>query len=294
MANIRLIKRRIRSAKNIAQITKAMELVAASRMRKAQASAIAGKAYAQKIYEMVLNLAPRVDGEHHPLLTKPKSPTGSRLVVVISTNKGLCGGLNTNLFRFLGREYPEITKQRYVVLGKKAAFFLSRMAEGRLIADFSETVPFSRTVPALTAMVADAYTAGLVDGVDLVYNEFVSALKQQPRKKTILPLTIEGVATGKNKDSTQGNSETLPMLIEPDPQSVFAALLPHYLENQIRDATLQAEASEQSARMVAMRNATDNATGLVEDLTLVYNKARQERITYEITDMVTARLAVHV
>lgn len=291
MANIRLIKRRIRSAKNIAQITKAMELVAASRMRKAQASAIAGKAYAQKIYEMVLNLAPRVDGGHHPLLTKPKSPTGSRLVIVLSTNKGLCGGLNTNLFRFLGREYPEITKQRYVVLGKKAAFFLSRMAEGRLIADFSETVPFSRTVPALTAMVADAYTAGLADGVDLVYSEFVSALKQQPRKKTILPLTIGGTDSS---PITHPSSRSEDMLIEPDPQSVFAALLPHYLENQIRDATLQAEASEQSARMVAMRNATDNATGLVEDLTLVYNKARQERITYEITDMVTARLAVHV
>ncbi|MBI4066345.1 ATP synthase F1 subunit gamma [Candidatus Gottesmanbacteria bacterium] len=283
MANIRLIKRRIKSAKNIAQITKAMELVAASRMRKAQQAAIAGKVYAQKIYEMVLSLAPRVDGEHHPLLTNPKSLTGIRLVIVISTNKGLCGGLNTNLFRFLGREYPEITRQRYVVLGKKAAFFLSRMAHEQLAADFSETLPFVRSVPALTSMVVDEYTAGLVDGVDLVYSEFVSALKQNSRKKTILPLTIEGVSGAKKEHD---------VLIEPDPESVFAALLPHYLENQIRDAIFQAEASEHSARMVAMRNATDNATGLVGDLTLAYNKARQEKITYEITDMVTARLAV--
>ncbi len=289
MANIRLIKRRIKSAKNIAQITKAMELVAASRMRKAQQTALAGKAYAQKIYEMVLDLAPRVDAAHHPLLAVPKTLTGSRLVIVIATNKGLCGGLNTNLFRFLGREYPDLGRPRYVVLGKKAASFLSRMTKDRLIADFSEELPFVRAVPAITAMVSDEYIAGHYDGVDVVYSEFISALKQNPRKKTILPLTIEGVdATISNQQSTIIHD----MLIEPDAASVFAALLPHYLENQIRDAMLQAEASEQSARMIAMRNATDNATGLMEDLTLVYNKARQEKITYEITDMVTARLAV--
>lgn len=289
MANIRLIKRRIKSAKNIAQITKAMELVAASRMRKAQQTALAGKAYAQKIYEMVLHLAPRVDAGHHPLLAKPKALTGTRLVIVISTNKGLCGGLNTTLFRFMGKEYPDLTRERYVLLGKKAAFFLSRMAHEQLVADFSETVPFLGAVPALTSMVATEYTAGHVDGVDLVYNEFLSALKQNPRKKTILPLTIEGVGELKTQDL---GPRTYDMLIEPDPESVFSSLLPHYLENQIRDAILQAEASEQSARMIAMRNATDNATGLVDDLTLMYNKARQEKITYEITDMVTARLAV--
>ena len=283
MANIRLIKRRIKSAKNIAQITKAMELVAASRMRRAQQAAIAGKAYAQKIYEMVLDLATRVDALHHPLLAKPKSLNGIRLVIVISTNKGLCGGLNTNLFRYLGHQYPDLQKSRYVVLGKKAAHFLSRVAQDRLTADFSESLPFTGSVPALTSMVVREYTDGIVEGVDLVYNEFISALKQNPRKKTILPLTIEGTTVEKKQ---------MDILIEPDPEQVFASLLPHYLENQIRDSILQAEASEQSARMVAMRNATDNATGLMGDLTLVYNKARQEKITYEITDMVTARLAV--
>lgn len=282
MANIRLIKRRIKSAKNIAQITKAMEMVAASRMRRAQQAAVAGRAYAQKIYEMVLDLAPRVDALHHPLLAKPKTLTGSRLVIVISTNKGLCGGLNSNLLRFLGREYPEMRKHRYVALGKKAVYFLSRMAGGRVTADFSDVVPFTGSVPALTSLVAQEYISGNVDGVDLVYNEFISALKQNSRKKTILPLMIEGVSSAATQD----------ILIEPDPEQVFASLLPHYLENQIRDSILQAEASEQSARMIAMRNATDNATGLMNDLTLVYNKARQEKITYEITDMVTARLAV--
>lgn len=289
MANIRLIKRRIKSAKNIAQITKAMELVAASRMRKAQAAAVAGKAYAQKIYDMVVGLAPRVDAAHHTLLAPPKLLTGSRMVIVISANKGLCGGLNASLFRFLAGQYETNVKHQYVVIGKKAASFLSRTAQAQLTADFSGNVPFVRNVPAITSMAAQAYTTGRVDGVDLVYNEFFSALKQAPRKKTILPLTIEGVGELKTQDL---GHRTYDMLIEPDPETVFSALLPHYLENQVRDAILQAEASEQSARMIAMRNATDNATGLQNDLTLMYNKARQEKITYEITDMVTARLGI--
>lgn len=289
MANIRLIKRRIKSAKNIAQITRAMEMVAASRMRRAQLQAISGKTYAMKIYEMVLRLAPRVDPGNHPLLGIPKTISGHRLIITISTNKGLCGGLNTNLFRFMGREYSDLGRERHIVVGKKAASFVSRITTPEsILADFSDEVPFVRTVPAITAMIAKSFIAGECDGVDIVYNEFISALRQNPRKKTILPLTLEGVI---HEDDA---SQTHDILIEPDPETVFAALLPHYLENQIRDALLQAEASEHSARMIAMRSATDNAKALMEDLTLVYNKARQERITYEITDMVTARLSVQV
>lgn len=288
MANIRLIKRRIKSAKNIAQITKAMEMVAGSRMRKAQAAAVAGKVYAQKIYEMVINLGSRVDATLHPLLMRPKKLNGSRLVIVIATNKGLCGGLNTNLLRFLIREYPEMGRHQYVVLGKKALHFISRMAVGKISEDFSDEVPFVRTVPAITTLVVREFLKGGIDGVDLVYNEFISALRQNPRKKSILPLTMEGEM---NEDDAAAAHD---ILIEPDPERVFESLLPHYLENQIRDAMLQSEASEQSARMIAMRNATDNATSLVDDLTLVYNKARQEKITYEITDMVTSRMSVQV
>lgn len=287
MANIRLVKRRIKSAKNIAQITKAMEMVAGSRMRRAQLQAISGKAYAMKIYEMVLRLAHRVDPANHPLLGKPKTVSGHRLIITISTNKGLCGGLNTNLFRFMAREYGDLRRQTHVVIGKKAASFISRLAPAEsIIADFSAEVPFVRAVPAITSMITTRFMDGACDGVDLVYNEFISALRQNPRKKTILPLTLEGVVH--EDDAPQAHD----ILIEPDPETVFQALLPHYLENQIRDALLQAEASEQSARMIAMRSATDNAKSLMEDLTLVYNKARQERITYEITDMVTARLSV--
>ncbi|KKU87447.1 MAG: ATP synthase gamma chain [Candidatus Gottesmanbacteria bacterium GW2011_GWA2_47_9] len=282
MANIRLIRQRIKSAQNIAQITKAMEMVAASKMRKAQAAAVSGKIYAQKIYEMVIRLAAKADAAHHPLLARPDVGAGKRLVVVLSSNKGLCGGLNANLFRFLLSEYRDMANIDYISLGKKGTAFFVRTG-ATLKADFSDTANIEAKISALTDMIVGSFIAKEYHAVDLVYNDFVSVIKQLPKKKTILPLTIE-----------QGTpeSESHEFLIEPNVAEVFDALLPHYLENQIRDAVLEAEASEHSSRMIAMRNATDNAVSLTQELTLLYNKARQEKITYEITDMVTARLAV--
>lgn len=284
MANIRLIKRRIKSAKNISQITKAMELVAASKMKKAQSKALAGKLYAEKIYEMVMRLAAKANYAAHPLLAKSQKVTGKRLVVFISTNKGLCGSLNTNLFRFAYHEFSAVGSYTFITLGKKGARFLAQVG-GTVQADFSDTTPFETNVSAVNDLVTKEFMAGSFDGVDIVYNEFISALKQIPRKKTLLPLSIESA------DLSPFWKE-LEYVIEPSVAEVFDALIPHYVENQMRDAILQAEASEHSARMVAMRNATDNAKSLVYELTLLYNKARQEKITYEISDMVTARLAV--
>lgn len=281
MANIRLIKNRIRSAKSIAQITKAMELVSASKMRKAQQQAIAGKLYAQKIRDMVHALASRTDISNHPLLRAPLSETKKRLVILISTNKGLCGGLNITLFRAMMKEYQSLDTLEFVTLGKKGMNFVTQM-HSMLKADFSDKVPFVDSVPAINQMLTEAFLSGAVAGVDIVYNEFISALKQIPRKKILLPLTLSGLP------AQEAGPE---FLIEPGVTEVFEALLPHYLENQVRDAVLQADASEHSARMVAMRSATDNALSFMEELTLVYNKARQEKITYEISDIVTARLA---
>lgn len=282
MANIRLIKNRIKSAKNISQITRAMELVAASKMRKAQSAALSGKLYAQKIHDMVFSLAARTDVANHPLLKRRDAASGKRLVIVVSTNKGLCGGLNTNLFRMMMKEYASVSNFEFVTLGKKAANFIAQI-RGTLRADFSNNVPFVDTVPALTQLLTELYIGGSVDKVDIVYNDFISVLSQVPKIKTILPLTLD--ITG---EAPRASGE---FLIEPNIRDVFDALIPHYLENQVRDAILEGEASEQSARMIAMRNATDNALSFMDELTLVYNKARQEKITYEISDMVTARLA---
>lgn len=287
MANIRLIKRRIKSAKNIAQITKAMELVAAAKMKKAQVAALSGKLYAQKIYEMVTRLAKRTDYRNHPLLITPE-PTGRRLIVLLSTNKGLCGGLNTSLFRFFMKQYQGIGQYDVVTIGKKGADFITRLGHG-VKADFSDTTPWERVVPALVEYLTKEFLSGTYDSVDLVSTEFLSVTKLLPRGKTLLPLTITPQAAVSEEE--EGTYE---FLIEPSVEEVFNALLPHYVENQIRDAVLQSEAAEHSARMIAMHNATDNANSLQDDLTLMYNKARQEKITYEITDMVTARLAVEV
>lgn len=284
MANIRLIKGRIKSAKNISQITKAMELVAASKMKKAQSQAQAGKLYATKIYEMVMTLASRISLVKHPLLVKPEKLSGRKLAVFISSNKGLCGGLNTNLFRFFHETHPQITRYEYVTLGKKGVSFITQ-AGGTIKADFSDTASFVSIVPAVTELIANEYISGAFDSVELVYNEFISILRQEPKAKTILPLSLEASGMTTEKTITE-------FTIEPSVDEVFDALLPHYLENQVRDAILQAEASEHSARMLAMRNATDNANDLVFDLTLVYNKARQEKITYEISDIITATLGL--
>lgn len=282
MANIRLIKNRIKSAKNISQITKAMEMVSASKMRKAQQQAISGKLYAQKIRDMVFHLAERTDITNHPLLRMPLTGSNKRLVILVSSNKGLCGGLNITLFRSLAKDYGSFDNLEFVTLGKKGANFVTQI-HAILKADFSDKIPFVESVPALTQLLTDEFLSGRVTGVDILYNEFFSALKQIPRKKTLLPLTLQGLPDEETAKDT--------FLIEPSVSDVFEALLPHYLENQVRDAVLQADASEHSARMVAMRNATDNALSFMEELTLMYNKARQEKITYEISDIVTAKLA---
>lgn len=282
MANIRLIKGRIKSAKNIAQITKAMELVAAAKMKKAQMQATAGKLYAEKIYQMVMELGSRAQVQEHPLLKRPPVSAQRKLVILISTNKGLCGGLNSGLFRFFNKSFMDNAQVDLVSVGKKGASFMSTVGVA-VKADFSHLLPGTKVVPPLTELVIEEYLSGKYTEVNIVFNKFASAMKQIPSLKRLLPLTIE---------SLPETSIPAEFLLEPSAGEIFEQLLPHYVENQIRDAVLQAEASEHSARMVAMRSATDNAKGLIVDLTLLYNKARQEKITYEITDMVTARLAV--
>jgi len=285
MANIRLVKRRIKTAKNISQITKAMELVAAAKMKKAQVSALAGKLYAEKIYEMVMRLSQHTDYRNHPLLMTPK-PSGRRLVILLSTNKGLNGSLNSTLFRYMVHTFPKLEAYDCITVGKKGADFLTRIGHP-VMADFSDTMPKESVVPAIVELMIQSYVQGKYDGVDILSNEFVSVVKQIPRVRTLLPLTISG------KEIQHDQKEkSLDFIVEPSVHEVFTTLLPHYIENQVRDAVLQAEASEYAAQMIAMHNATDNANALQDDLTLVYNKARQEKITYEITDMTTARLAV--
>lgn len=263
-------------------------MVAASKMRRAQERALAGKPYAGKIADMVRELVSRTDGELHPLL-KQGNPKGKLLVILISTNKGLAGGLNTTLFRQMTKWFGKEQSLDVVTFGKKGQQFAVRTGKA-LLADFSPELPYTQHVAAVTKLAADGYINGTYRMVYVVYNAFVSALKQQPTKKILLPLDASEAEEQANlAGETADNRE---FLIEPGPREVLSALLPHYVENQIRSAMLEADASEHSARMIAMKNATDAALDLMDGLTLVYNKARQEKITNEIADIVTARLAV--
>lgn len=284
MANIRLIKRRIRSARNISQITRAMEMVAASRMKKAQEKAVSGKPYAQKIYQITGKLAKRTkaDKEISPLL-KQEGKEQKNLVILISTNKGLCGGLNTNLFRSIRNWFPKEVATDYITLGKKGEVFIVRSGRN-LVADFSET-SFLENIGAVTNLAVSGFVQNKYNQVYLVFNNFFSILKQIPTKQVILPI---GSLETEELKTTDGSD----LMIEPDANSFFNSLLPYYLEVQVRAAILEAEASEYSARMMAMKAATDNAKELMSLLSLEYNKIRQQLITYEIADIVTAREAM--
>lgn len=284
MANIRLIKRRIKSADNISQITKAMEMVAASKMKKAQDQAVLGKPYAEKIYEAVAELGMHIDKKDHILLSGGNQ-NGKLLVILISTNKGLCGGLNTTLFRNIHNWWGTSKDIDYITVGKKGESFIARQNKD-LVADFSSKIPFSQSIPPLTELLIKGFVNGIYRRVYLVYNTFFSALKQNPTKKLILPISVF------ERPDITSETRFSEFVIEPSSQEILESLLPHYLENQVRTAVYEAEACEHSARMIAMKNATDAALDFMKGLTLQYNKARQEKITYEIADLVTARLAV--
>lgn len=285
MASIRLIRRRIRSAGNIAQITRAMQMVAASKMRRAIEAAQLGKLYADSIYTATRQLAARTESSVHPLLGKG-NPEGHALVILISTNKGLCGGLNTTLFRNIMEWFPH-PQTEFVTIGKKGESFIVRTGK-TLTADFSATVPFLESVPAVTQLLVTGFLEGKYSTVSVAYSGFINALKQVPTRRLILPL---GGFT-KTQDVSEDALRFGEFVVEPSIDDVLSHLLPHYLENQLRSSILEAEASEHSARMIAMKNATDAASDFMEALTHELNRARQEKITYEIADMVTARMAV--
>lgn len=283
MATIRSIQKRIKSAKNISKITKAMQMVSASKMRKAQDAASHARPYQEKIAEAVTMLSAGVERSLHPLL-RDADPNGKTLVILIATNKGLCGGLNATLFRLVTREFDNSVAIEYVTLGKKAQRFALRTKKD-LMANFVED-DFINIAQAVTKLFTEKFISGAYKEVYLVYNKFVNSLMQQPIVERILPLVFK--AEGLKDDQIEQEE----FQIEPSPTRVLDALLPHYIETQVRGSIYQALASEHSARMIAMKNATENAKNLIGDLTLSYNRLRQERITYEIADIVTARLSV--
>ncbi len=276
MANIRLIRRRIRGVQSIAKITRAMEMIATSKMRRAQDAGTAGRPYDQKIRQVIRDLAviPQT-GELHPLLRRRE--VKKIAVVHISPDRGLCGGLITNLNRKTG---SFILSQKVPVtivnVGRKGIDFMRRYGR-ETRAEFTGLGdrPTLLDTLAISRIIIDDYTNGLVDEVYVTYTKFVSTMVQTPVIEKLLPIETPTAPQVKSGDFDY----------EPTPEEVLGALLPRFVEMEIYHAILESIASEQSARMVAMRSATDNAGELIQDFTLMYNKARQEAITTELLDI---------
>jgi len=285
MASTRDIRRRIKSVKNTRQITKAMELVAASKMKKAQSVALAGRPYAQLMADMLAALAPRVSEAQHPLLVQREVKV--RGILLVTTDKGLCGPLNANLFKLV----TEIkTPAKYVAIGRKGTQFLARTKRD-VLADFtvSDRAGFNE-VKAPVEFMVKLFLEGTIDTVEVIYPRFKNTLIQEALVRPVLPLTTVKDFVSHLRADYGGVQfkDDRDMLFEPDADAVLAALLPFYVNRYIYQLVVSAKASEQSARMVAMKTAKDNATKLLGDLTLEYNKARQAGITQEILEIAAA------
>jgi len=276
LASTRLIKRRIRGVQNTAKITRAMEMVAASKMKRAQERGLAGRPYSDKIHQVIADLAalPQIEGLHPLLQRRPVQKIG---IVHITPDRGLCGGLNSSLNRLTGGFILSQTVHvSLVAVGRKGMEFMRRYGRD-ICAQFTQigdkptllqTLPISR-------IIIDDYTSGVFDVVYLAYARFINTMVQKPLMQQLLPIEPAKIPRSQNVD----------YIYEPGAAKVLGELLPRFVEMQVYHAILEAIASEQSARMVAMRSATDNAEELIQSLTLMYNKARQESITNEILDI---------
>jgi F-type H+-transporting ATPase subunit gamma len=291
MPSTRDIRRRIKSVKNTSQITKAMQMVAASKMRKAQQSAIAGRPYATLMNEVLAEVTANAGDFTHPLMEVRDGQR--RAIIVVSTDKGLCGALNSNLLREAARFDKETTV--YLTAGRKASQFIARTRR-KLAAEFTyKDAPLFSEARAISKFAQELFLTGEVDRVDVVFTNFISTLNQKPEIRQFLPLReIRAVESGVNGEG--GGAElqagSVEFSFEPKAESVLGSLLPHYLNYQLYQVLLEAKASEHSARMVAMKNATDNAKQIIKDLTLEYNKLRQANITRELLEITTAQMAL--
>jgi F-type H+-transporting ATPase subunit gamma len=289
MHSLRDIRRRIKSIGSTAQITKAMQMVAASKMRKAQEAALAGRPFVRLLYRIQRQATSRMIDFTHPLLEV--RPVRKRAVILVGADKGLCGALNSNLFRLAAQFDPQATV--FITAGRKAAQFVARTRR-QLVAEFAYgDEPKFPEARAIAACARDLFLKREVDQVQIVATRFINTLTQRPVSGEFLPvgevkaLRVPGAEFEKLATEFEAKlaSDTTEVLFEPSPEAVLSYLLSHYLNIYVYQVLLNAKASEQSARMVSMKNATENAEGLIKDLTLEYNKLRQGNITKELLEI---------
>ena len=303
MPSTREIRRRIRSAKNISQITRAMEMVAASRMKRATQQALSGRPYAQRIGNLIQNLSRRLDLTEtetlNPLLLS--RPINNITVVVFTADKGLAGALNTNILRrttrFILNEVGGVTVN-VVAVGRKGRDFMIRYGRP-LVAEFTgiSDRPTLQDVRTIGRIITDEFTSGRTDAVYLIYTEFINTLVQRPNVYRMLPIDVsrvgeEAMLSDENLETARNGHSEVEYEYEPGDREVLSQLLPRYVEVRLYQALLEHLASEHSSRMVAMRNATQNAKEMISDLTLSYNKLRQANITSEIIEVSSGAAAL--
>jgi F-type H+-transporting ATPase subunit gamma len=289
MANTQDIRRRIKSIRNIGQLTKAMQMVAASKMRRAQQQALAGRPYAALMNKVLVSLQKRTDPRFHPLLEI--RDVKKELVLIISTDKGLAGALNTNLFREAANF--DASKTVFVVTGKKARQFVAR-TKRELLADFElKDAPSFVETKAISKFCTEKFLNREVDKVSVLSTHFINTVTQRPVIQTLLPISAFDLPKGeKSEGATDDVDPMLGYVFEPSAELVLDTVLPYYIQYQVFQMILDARASEHSSRMVAMKNATDNAKEFIKDLTLEYNKMRQASITTELLEIATAQMAL--
>jgi F-type H+-transporting ATPase subunit gamma len=288
MAAGKEIRGKIKSVENTKKITKAMEMVAASKMRKAQERMRAARPYADKVRNITAHLGQANPDYVHPFMSTPAAPAGKSGFVVVTTDKGLCGGLNTNLLRQLTQQLRELeargSKAEAVAIGSKGLGFLNRIG-AKVVSQATQLgdTPHLERLIGPVKVLLDAYAEGKLDAVYLCYTRFINTMRQEPVIEQLLPLSAEQFKpSGRDWD----------YLYEPDAKTVIDELLLRYLEALVYQAVAENMASEQSARMVAMKAATDNAGTVISDLKLVYNKTRQAAITKELSEIVSGAAAI--
>ena len=280
--NFRQVRKKIRTISNVRKITKAMEMVAAVKMKKAQKLALEGKPYQEILTDIINRIINPSFFSYSPFFKETQqSEKHQDLYLFISSNKGLCGSFNFNLFKLALKEI-DFSKSSFIVLGKKGGNFLLKTG-GKVLADFSEQLPFEENVSPIFSLIERQFLTGAANRVFLFYNKFISSFRSEPTNEQLLPLV------GWREEEVEKRQREY--LIEPSAQEILYSLIRDYLQYRIRRAILESEASEHSARMLAMKNASDNADEIVYNLTLLRNKLRQQSITYELLDMVTAKEA---
>ena len=283
MPHIREIKKRVKSIENTKKVTHAMELVAATKMRKSQQAALASRPYSTNLSQIITEVKMKSTKVIHTLLEEKESP--NQIIILITSDRGLAGGLNFNLFREFFRS--EIKNAKLITVGKKALLFAVKTAHEAIASYQSEEKSPLDLARILTKMAIDSFKKSQASTIRLLYPHFESTVKQTPKWLQLLPIELAQVDLPNYPTSQLANY----LLFEPSADKILEAILPHHILTQIYQALLEAKASEHSARMVAMKNATDAASDLIEDLTLTYNQARQEAITKELLDIITAQRA---